>query len=74
MPPSEQHEMQAGPFAIVNGKKVDAFFHEDMLNNPEAEDRADLGAIRQAVKRGMPLDQAIEAMASPRLKARLAKH
>ena len=45
-------------FSLVDGKKVDAALHDEILNNPDADRALAEQAIERALARGMTRKQA----------------
>ncbi len=58
-------KLEAGPYSLRDGKKVDAAFHNALLSNREGHVRADMLAIQQAVARGVQLQEAVNMYAGP---------
>ena len=61
-------------FRIVGnaiGDSPDAALHESMLDNPEAEAMSDLMAVKQALKMGMSIEDAVRHFAGDLARKRL---
>jgi hypothetical protein len=65
-------KLKAEPEFIINGKKTDAPFHEEMLASVDGQNASDLAAVRLAIKYGWSRNYAIEHLvSSPALRAKL---
>ena len=49
-------------YVDANGVRQDAALHEELLDNPQAEARADEGAIIQALKLGYTREEALKLL------------
>jgi len=60
---------EAEPFSVVDGKKVDAEFHNHILASAEGNLSADMEAVRRAVEGGESLTDAMNHYAGPEARA-----
>jgi hypothetical protein len=61
-----EKNLTAGPYALdPEGQKIDAFFHEAMLESKSGTLASDYAAIQQGMANGLSLALAVRYYASP---------